>query len=76
MDFQRITWQTLLPVTGNVSLKIFDLLGREVETLVNDLRPAGNYSMEYKASKLSSGVYIYQLKSGNSVISKKMTIVK
>jgi len=61
---------------GNVTLKVFDLLGREVGTLVNQSKQAGNYSVEFDASQLSSGVYIYQLKSGNTLLTKKMIVVK
>lgn len=61
---------------GKVSLKIFNTLGEEVRTLVNEIKPAGNYEVEFNVSDLSSGVYIYQLKSGDFVSSKKMLLIK
>jgi len=70
----EINYQLL--VNGKVELKIFDLLGREVKTIVNEEKPAGKHSVRFDASGFSSGVYIYQLKSGNQVISKKMILSK
>ena len=69
---------------GKVSLKIFNSLGEEVRTLVNEIRPAGNYEVEFNASNLPSGVYFYQLKvadpelnSGKGFIqTKKMILIK
>jgi len=46
---------------GFVSLKVFDLPGKEIKTLVNEIKPAGIYEVEFDASNLSSGVYIYRL---------------
>jgi len=60
---------------GLVSLKVYDILGREVATLVNEQKNAGKYSVQFD-TKLASGVYIYTLKSGEYAISKKMTILK
>lgn len=65
-----------LAVSGFVELKVYDLLGREIRTLVNQNKPAGNYSVDFSGADLSSGVYIYQLKSGNFVQTKKMILVK
>ncbi len=61
---------------GKVTLKVYDLLGREVATLVNKEQPAGNYSVSFNASKLSSGIYFYQLRAGNFISTKKMMLVK
>ena len=58
------------------TLKVFDVLGNEVATLVNEVKPAGNYDVEFDASKLSSGIYYYQLKSENFVQTKKMILMK
>ena len=55
---------------------MFDLLGREVADLVNEVKSAGEYSVNFDASELSSGVYIYQLQVGNQVYSKRMTLIK
>jgi len=65
-----------LPEQAGVTLKLYDLLGREVALLVNEVKDAGEYSVNFDASRLSSGVYIYQLKVGNSILSKKMTLIK
>lgn len=64
-----------------VQLKIFDVLGREVATLVNEEKPAGNYKVEFNAKTLlgtvlSSGVYLYRLTAGGYVQSKKMILMK
>jgi hypothetical protein len=59
-----------------VSLKIYDVLGREVVELVNGVRDAGEYTATFNASRLSSGIYIYQLKVGNQIFTKKMTLLK
>ncbi len=68
---------------GNVELKIYDVLGREVATLVNKNQSAGNYEVQFDASassatarNLTSGIYFYRLQSGNFVESKKMVLVK
>ncbi|MBZ0183650.1 MAG: T9SS type A sorting domain-containing protein [Melioribacteraceae bacterium] len=60
----------------NVTLKVFDILGREVAELVNEQKSAGRYKVNFNASNLASGVYMYQLKSGNHVSSKKMLLIK
>jgi spore coat protein A len=59
-----------------VSLKIYNSLGQEVGTLINQIVPSGNHEVQFDASALSSGVYFYTLKAGNFVDSKKMTIMK
>ncbi len=61
---------------GFVSLKVFDLLGREVATLVNETKPAGTYDATFNANNLSSGVYFYRLQSGSYVETKRMMLVK
>ncbi|MGE5499673.1 MAG: T9SS type A sorting domain-containing protein [Syntrophothermus sp.] len=61
---------------GNVSLKVYDMLGKEVATLVNEELTAGNYNTRFDASRLASGMYIYQLSSNGIVLSKKMTLMK
>ena len=59
-----------------VTLKIYDILGREVETLVNEQQKAGNYEVNFDASTLSSGIYFYRLQSYSFVESKKMILIK
>ncbi len=65
-----------LPEQGDVELKIFDVLGNEVATLVNESKPAGSYEVEWNASNLPSGVYIYNLRAGTNVQMKKMLLLK
>ncbi len=65
--------------TGNipsVQLNVYDVLGREIATLVNEDKSPGNYSVTFNASKLSSGIYFYQLKAGSFVDLKKMILMK
>ncbi|MCU0343274.1 MAG: YCF48-related protein [Ignavibacterium sp.] len=65
-----------LPEQTNVELRIYDVLGKEVATLLNESKPAGSYEVEWNASDLPSGVYIYQLRTGTSVQMKKMMLLK
>ncbi len=60
----------------NVTLKVYDILGREITTLVNEEKPAGTYEVEFNGSKYASGVYFYQLKTGNYLDTKKMILIK
>jgi hypothetical protein len=59
-----------------VTIKVYDLLGREVATLVNEEKPAGKYEVEFNGSEQSSGIYFYQLKAGEYSQSKKMILLK
>ncbi|MFZ1517221.1 MAG: T9SS type A sorting domain-containing protein [Ignavibacteriaceae bacterium] len=59
-----------------VTLKVYNLLGREVATLVNENKEAGSYEINFNASKLPSGVYLYKLQAGEFIQTKKMTLVK
>jgi len=73
-----------LPYSGNVSLKIYNMLGEEVETLIEEFQTAGKHSVQFNGSKLASGVYFYQLKAGDPsprsgqvyVETKKMILLK
>jgi len=65
-----------IPKQSNITIKIYDVLGREVTTLVNEVKNPGNYSVEFNAGKLSSGVYIYTLQTSGNIISKKMLLMK
>ncbi|NOS86643.1 MAG: T9SS type A sorting domain-containing protein [Ignavibacteria bacterium] len=65
-----------MPTGGLVKLVVFDILGREVVTLLNEVKPAGNYLVDFDASALSSGVYFYRLESGSFAETKKMLLVK
>ncbi len=59
-----------------VTLTVYDLLGREVNTLVNQNKESGSYSVRFDASSLSSGVYIYRLETNQKVLTKRMTVIK
>jgi hypothetical protein len=65
-----------IPKQSNVSLKVFDLLGREVAELVNSEHSLGNYEIEIDGSDLTSGIYFYRLQAGNFVETKKMILLK
>jgi hypothetical protein len=61
---------------ASVQLKVYDVLGREVTTLVNEEKKPGNYEVRFNASNFASGVYIYRLTAGNFVSVKKMMLLK
>ena len=65
-----------LPFDSKVSIKIFDMSGREVASLVNEFKTAGYYSANFNASSLSSGVYFYTINADNFTATKKMLLVK
>ena len=76
------TIQYTIPITGFVTIKVYDILGNEVSTLVNEPKAAGRYNVTFNIKQttsnrqLSSGVYFYQLRAGNSVITKKLMLLK
>jgi hypothetical protein len=80
----KISWQS--PTSGWQTLKIYDVLGNEVATLVDEYRPAGKYEVEFDAYAITSGVYFYQLlitdlqskdgKAENYIETKKMVLLK
>ncbi|MBZ0200219.1 MAG: S8 family peptidase, partial [Ignavibacteriaceae bacterium] len=59
-----------------VNLKVYDILGNEIATLVNENKPAGNYEAEFNATNLSSGVYFYKLTAGGITLTKKMVLLR
>ncbi|MGB5531120.1 MAG: T9SS type A sorting domain-containing protein, partial [Ignavibacteriaceae bacterium] len=61
---------------GNVELIIYDVLGKVVEKIVDERKTAGNYSTQFDASKLSSGIYFYSLRVNDFVNTKKMLLIK
>jgi hypothetical protein len=65
-----------IPKSGLVTIRIFDVLGRAVSTLVNEHKNPGYYSIDFNASDLSSGVYYYKLESGSFTDVKRLTIIK
>jgi hypothetical protein len=70
----KISWQS--PVGSHQTLKIYDLLGREVLTLFDEYKSAGNYEITFDASSLTSGIYFYRLQAGDFVGIKKMILLK
>jgi hypothetical protein len=65
-----------IPNSGFVTLKVYDLLGREVATLVNEEKPVGSYEIKFNGSHLSSGIYFYKLQAGDYTEVKKMTLMR
>ncbi|MBK8549843.1 MAG: T9SS type A sorting domain-containing protein [Ignavibacteria bacterium] len=65
-----------LPLDGNVSIKLFDMSGKEVAALVNEVKTAGYYTVNFNAGNLSSGIYFYTIKANNFVQTKKMMLLK
>ena len=65
-----------LPKQGFVTLKIYDITGREIQTLVNEVKQAGYYTVDFNGSHLSSGVYFYKIKSSHFVSVKRMVLIK
>ena len=65
-----------IPELSFVTLKIYDVLGNEIVTLINEEKPIGSYEVEFDASSLSSGVYSYKLQAGNFIETKKMILLK
>ena len=59
-----------------VTLKVYDLLGREIATLVNEEKPAGVYEVEFNAASIPSGIFFYQLKAGQYSETRKMVLLK
>lgn len=65
-----------IPALSFVTIKVFDPLGKEVATLVNEEKPMGNYEITWNAENLPSGVYFYQMKAGNFIQTRKMLLLK
>lgn len=72
----RTTIEFVLPQAVNTTLKVYDILGREVRSLMEDPLPAGHYNVSFDASSLPSGMYIYRLTAGKNTAVKKMTVLK
>lgn len=70
----KIKWQS--PISGWQTLKVFDMIGNEIATLVNEYKTAGKYEVDFDGNKLASGVYLYKLITGNFVSTKKMILIK
>jgi len=65
-----------VPKSSSVTLKVFDILGNEIETLVNEEKPIGTYEITWYAVNLPSGIYFYKLQAGNFIETKKMILMK
>jgi subtilisin-like proprotein convertase family protein len=70
-----------LPVSGNVTLKVYDVLGNEIVTLVDEYKPAGEYKVDFSIGQdsspdITSGIYFYQLRAGDFIQTKKMLLLK
>ena len=65
-----------IPYQSNVKIKIFDILGKEIETIVNEEKQSGTYELSWNAGNLPGGVYFYQLRAGSFTQTKKMILLK
>jgi hypothetical protein len=65
-----------LPEKEFVSLKVYDIIGKETAVLLNEEKPAGLHSVQFDASGLSSGTYFYKLQAGSKIITRKMLLLK
>lgn len=70
----KIKWQS--PVAGHQTLKVYDVLGNDVATLVDEYKDAGRYETTFDASRLASGIYFYRLRAGTFVETRKMLLVR
>ncbi len=66
----------MLSVVSNAVLKVYDAMGREVETLINETLQPGTYSFDWNASEYPSGVYFYRLQTDNFTDTKRMLMIK
>jgi hypothetical protein len=69
-----VGWQ--LAAAGSVKLRVYDLLGREVATLIDGVMPAGEHTVTFDATRIASGMYIYRLQAGAQTAVKKMMVIK
>ena len=65
-----------VPQNSFISLRVFDILGNEVQTLVNETKSAGTYTVSFDAASVPSGIYFYTLEAGNFITTKKMVLIK
>ena len=70
------TFRYSIPQQSKVVIKVLDILGNEIETLVNEEKPSGTYELTWYAANLPSGVYFYRLQARNFVETKKMLLLK
>ena len=65
-----------IPEISFVNIKVYDVLGNEVVTLINEEQTVGSYEVEFNTTELTSGIYFYQLQAGSFVETKKMILLK
>ena len=70
------TFRYAIPQTQRVTVRVYDVLGRAVATLVDKVQPAATYEVSFDATELASGLYLYQVQAGDTVVSKTMMLVK
>ena len=70
----KISWQS--PVGSHQTIKVYDVLGNEIATLVDEYKPAGMYNVQFTMNNLASGVYFYRLQAGDFVQTKMMILIK
>ncbi len=68
--------QFSIPKSDNVTLKVYDILGREITTLINEYKQSGTYETKFNATNLASGIYFYTINSGSTFITKKMILIR
>ena len=74
--FRLVTIVYSIPEMSYVTLKIFDILGKEVSTLINEEKSRGEYSVFFDGSNLSSGIYFYRLQAEKYIATKKLILIK
>ena len=70
------TMSYTIPKESFVTIKVYDLIGREIKTLVSENKPAGNYSVNFNGTNLPSGIYFYTIRAGSFMQTKKMVLLK
>ncbi len=65
-----------IPQSGVVNLAVYNILGEQVATLLNEEKPSGKYSVQFNANSLASGIYFYTIQAGSFVETKKMILIK
>jgi hypothetical protein len=66
----------VIPKSSFVNIKVYNVLGKEIVTLINEERPAGNHEVEFSGTDLPSGVYFYKLQTGSFIQTKKMILLR
>ena len=74
--YEKIKNSYEIPVISFVTMKIYDVLGKEISTLINREEPAGVHEFDFDAGKLASGIYLYKIKAGTFEQTRKMILLK